>query len=414
MANILDTNPNDLMENFQSAYYDQIGRRMQIGSEEYTLSSIYTYVLSMYAGLINNSYKNQLIESANGVFLDNLAAKYNLKRTPDVYSNPWFEGYFYFNSACEFYNHGYQPGMLEIDVAGHKYINYNAITLATTQVMIRFIAIDAHNDHLNHAELIAELKKVKDSQNTTVFITSALENGYIKELESVPTALSDEDFRKYINESKYLYVPGVAGSFEALAKASSDNLSDVRCRVQNEAGFIPGNVDIFCKPKSYETSDLFRNMVEAIDIPKVADVIAGDDITVIGQTVNVYAASRIEDSRTYNFFIPEAYNMSEYIALYVYKFKAVCGYLNNHSLKINEPFLPSMVLNLMMKPLSEVSDNPDDYGYTASDGNVYTKFDQYKDLPIVGLSSISDYTKRDCNPAAYVYLKYNAVGFLAI
>ena len=113
-------------------------------------------------------------------------------------------------------------------------------------------------------------------------------------------------------------------------------------------------------------------------------------------------------------FIPEAYNMTEYIALYVYKFKAVCGYLNNHALKINEPFLPSMVLNLMMKPLSEVSNNPDDYGYTASDGDVYAKFDQYKDLPIVGLSSISDYTKRDCNPAAYVYLKYNTVGFLAI
>jgi len=65
---ILNTNPSTLLEQFQNAYFDQIGSRMTIGSEEYTLSSIFTYVLSMYAGLINNSYDNQNLDTASGIF----------------------------------------------------------------------------------------------------------------------------------------------------------------------------------------------------------------------------------------------------------------------------------------------------------------------------------------------------------
>ena len=99
MTNIMNTNPNQILEQFQNAYYNQIGRRMQIGSEEYTLSSIFTYVLSLYSGLINQSYKNQLIESASGEFLDNIAQRYGLSRTPEVYSKPFFEGKFIFKTG---------------------------------------------------------------------------------------------------------------------------------------------------------------------------------------------------------------------------------------------------------------------------------------------------------------------------
>ena len=78
MTDILNTNPNAILEDFQTAYYNQIGKRMTIGSEEYVLSSVFTYVLSLYAGLVNQSYKNQNVDTASGEFLDNLAARYNL------------------------------------------------------------------------------------------------------------------------------------------------------------------------------------------------------------------------------------------------------------------------------------------------------------------------------------------------
>ena len=414
MADIIDVNPNDLMEDFQSAYYNQIGKRMRIGSEEHTLSSIFTYVLSLYSGLINNSYKNQVIETANGVFLDNLAAKYNLNRTPEVYSNPWFEGIFTFDSDCEYYGRGYAKGTLEITVADHVYKNYNAITAATTQVTIRFVAADPHKDYLNQSELIEELKTVEDSNDNNVFVAAALATGYITDLQSVENELSDDDFREYIKSSKYLYVPGIAGSFEALAKNSSKNISDARVIVQGDVGFIPGHVDLICKPKSYIANDKFMNMVKAIDIPIVGEIIAEKNIAVVGQSVNVSAATRVNDTRTYNFFIPEKYNTSEYLSLYAEKFQAVCGYLNNYSLGVNEAFIPSMVLNLMMKPLSEISNDPNDYGITFSDGSLYDDFNKYKDLPIVGLQSVSNYSKRDCSPTSYVCLANNSVGFLAI
>ena len=130
---ILNTSPNAILEQFQNAYFDQIGSRMTIGSEEYTLSSIFTYVLSMYASLINNSYDNQNLDTASGIFLDNIAARYNLNRTPEVYSNPWFEGYFKFDSKSPYYNRPFDPKMVTIIVDGHKYYNDSVILQTTTE-----------------------------------------------------------------------------------------------------------------------------------------------------------------------------------------------------------------------------------------------------------------------------------------
>lgn len=414
MADIISTNPSTLLEDFQSAYYNQMGKRMTIGSEEYTLSSVFTYVLSLYAGLINNSYKNQMIDTANGVFLDNIAARYNLSRTPDVYSNPWFEGRFWFGISSEYRGRSYDKGGIEISIGGHTYANDDAIPVATNNIAIRFVCIEQHSDYLSKSELIEALKNVKDSNNNNVFITSQIKSYNVSEMQGISNALSDDEFRDYIKSSKQLYVPGVAGSFEALAKASSKDITDARVRVQGDAGFIAGHVDMYCKPYHYATNHSdYTAMIQVLDIPKVASIIADKNLAVIGQTVNVYTANAISDVRQYTFFVPAAYNTTEYNTLYQYKFQAVRGYLNNKVLKINMPYIPSMAVTLMTKNLSELSTDPHDFGFAPEDG-AYQNFDKYKDLPVIGLDSLSDYSKQDSNPSSCVYVNSSYVGFTFI
>lgn len=413
MADIINTNPNNLMEDFQSAYFNQIGKRMTIGSEEYALSSVFTYVLSLYAGLVNNSYKNQIIETANGTFLDNIAAKYNLSRTPEVYSNPWFEGLFYFSSSSEYRGRAYDKNTLEITVGGHVYRNDNDITSATNNVPIRFVCTESHKDYLSKSELIAALKEVKDSNNVKAFITSYVTNYRISELQGIANELSDDEFRSYIESTKQLYMPGIAGSFEALAKSSSKDIVDARVRVQGDAGFRPGYVDLYCKPYYYYSHADYAAMIRVLDIPKVESFIAEKNLAVIGQTVVVWGATALSDVRQYRFFVPKAYNASEYSNLYTYKFSAVRGYLNIHCLKINEPYIPSMAVNLMTKPLSELSNNPADFGFAPEDTG-YANFDKYKDLPVIGLESVSDYSKHDSDPTSFIFMNYNSLGFTYI
>ena len=303
MADILSTNPNAILEDFQTAYYNQIGKRMTIGSEEYVISSIFTYVLTLYAALINASYKNQVIETASGIFLDNLAARYNLSRTPEVYSNPWFEGVFWFFDDCEYYGRTYPKGKLKITVADHVYSNSMSFK-AEENTICRFVCEVAHTDTLSHSELISALEKVEDSQENSVFDLDGTSK-YITPLQSVQTPMDDDTFRSYIQNSKFLYTPGIAGSFEALAKASSSNIRDARVRVQGDSGFIRGNVDIFCKAGDLEGEDKMRTVMRLIDIHALETLINEKNLLVIGQRLNIQAAQEIPDMRMYRFFAPK-------------------------------------------------------------------------------------------------------------
>lgn len=410
MTNIINTNPNELLENFQNAYYNQMNRRMQIGSEEYILSSIFTYVLSHYSQLINNSYKNQLIDSASGEFLDNIAARYGLSRTPEVYSNPFFEGKFIFKTGSEYYGRDYPVNSFELTIGGHVYKNSTGFT-ARTNRLIRFTCTETHTDYMTSSEILDELKKYKDSDGNLVFMSNYMTNSDITDLLSASQPLNDDDFRKYINESKYLYIPGIAGSFEALAKnAFGKNINDARVRIQGDAGFVPGFVDIFCKPFSYFNNREFIDIVKELDIPELPNIIKQKGLAVIGQTVRVYPASEIVDSRSYSFYVPKLYNSNEYKLLYKMKFFACCGYLQN-KIKVNEAFSPMTLAMLMMRPLSEVFTSAEDTGFT-TDNEVYQSYEQFKDLPVIGLKSVDDSTIRPASPMSYIRLSpSNAVTF---
>ena len=400
MTNIINTNPSELLESFQTAYLNQIGRRMQIGSEEYTLSSIFTYVLSHYAQLINNSYKNQLVDSASGEFLDNIATRYGLSRTPEVYSNPFFEGKFIFKTGSEFYGRDYPPNAFELTIGNHIYANSNGFT-ARTNRLIRFTCIEKHTDYLTATEIIDELKKYKDSDGNLVFMAAYMTDSDVTDLLSVAQPLSDEDFREYINNSKYLYTPGIAGSFEALAKnAFGKNINSARVRIQGDAGFAPGFVDIFCKPFSYFNNMEFIEIVKELDIPELPNIIKQKGLAVVGQTVRVYSAAEIVDSRSYSFYVPKLYNSNEYKLLYRMKFLACCGYLQNH-IKVNEAFSPMTLAMLMMRSLSEVFTSAEDCGFT-SDNEVYKSYEKFKDLPVIGLKAIDDVTNRAASPSSYI------------
>ena len=405
MTNIINTNSNEILENFQNAYYNQIGRRMQIGSEEYTLSSIFTYVLSVYSGLINQSYKNQRIDTASGEFLDNIAQRYGLSRTPEVYSTPFFEGKFIFKTGSEFYGRDYPPNAFELTIGGHVYKNSTGFT-ARTNRLIRFTCTETHTDYMTSSEIIEELKKYKDSDGNLVFMSNNMTNSDITDLLSVAQPLNDDEFRKYVNESKYLYTPGIAGSFEALAKnAFGKNINHARVRVQGDSGFVAGNVDIFCKPFSYFNNREFVNIVKELDLPALPEIVKRKGLAVVGQTVRVYPASEIIDSRSYSFYIPRAYNTDEYKTLYREKFFACCGYLQNQ-IKVNESFSPMTLAMLMIRPLSGVFKSAEDTGFT-SDNEIYQNYDVYKDLPVVGLKSVDNATIRQSSPSSYIRLSPN-------
>ena len=140
-----------------------------------------------------------------------------------------------------------------------------------------------------------------------------------------------------------------------------------------------------------------------MELPYIERAIKEKNILVIGQNLSVKAANRLYDKRNYAFFVNKVYNTSVYQELYNLKFKAVCGYLNNKGLKVGEDYFPTRLIVMMTQPLSQFSNDPHDFGWNLSDIG-YKKFDEYKDLPVIGLASISSMNKQTCDPTSNVYI----------
>lgn len=406
MSDIITTDANGILENFQNAYYNQIGSRMQIGSEEYTLSSIFTYVLSIYSVLINQSYKNQNLDTASGEFLDNIAAKYNLSRTPDTYSNPWFEGYFAFNSNTEIFERTVLAGEFEVSIGGHTYKNRNQF-LARYNAMIRFDCTEKHSDYLTATEITNQLNALTDGNGSKIFQT--IEYFNVTPLVSVAAPLDDEAFREYIRNSKRLYIPGVAGSFEALAKICSPNILDAHVIRQSEDGFRTGAVQIKIKPWNKPptvVSTYINRLVEEIDIPALRDIIEQLNFTILGQQVTVGLAEAITDTRYYEFYVPKGAESD----LYNYKFKIVEAYLNKYKLKIAESYIPSDLVRLMMMDLTGTIKSPEDLGFGET-SNEYLNFDKCLSLTVLGVRNIPNQSTMTPSSHQYVQLRNNTAHF---
>ena len=472
MADIVNSDPNALLEQFQQAYYEQLGKRMQIGSEEYIISSIYTYALSHYLELINSSYRNQNVDTASGEFLDNIAKRYNLKRTPEAYSNPWFEGAFMFDPNAHmslvpprFYKDAsFEPGELKIEIAGHEYVNYNAITPPTTQVVqdgmtikaplrIRFVSTEPHQDNISWRELVNAVNDLKTRWDEKLFAnvltddygrsTELIQERNISPLNSIVVELTDDEFREYIEKNRQLYVSGIAGAFESVARVASSNLHNIydgRVRVQGDINgeghpvipdntqFRPGYVDLFLKytcliehPVATEPYGL-KHTARILDTPYIDDVIRHQtDLLVIGQTLEVRNAYAKTLHPIYTLYAPSAYKQmysytveeGDKVPLYTLKYRATIGYINNCVQQIGQSFIPSSVATYMMQPLSSLTNDPiHDCGLTEDDQE-YQKWDQIKDLPCLGMKSVefaatdnisNPYDKIDTDPEHFIQI----------
>ncbi len=413
MTDIMKTDPSDILENFQTAYAAKFGKRMQIGSEEYALSSAFAYTLSHYAALVNQSYQNQNIDTASGEFLDALGMRYGLTRKGETFSKPWFELGAWFNKQSEFYKKTVKAGQLTVTVQGHTFTNLEESTDGIS-INTRMQTKDDIDNAISWTEIHEALVDAKDNKGNPLFdfesswVTDLL--WHVSDLFSASYEMNDDEFRAYINSNKDRYNRGIAGAFESVARAAfKDIVLDARVRVQGDDGFIAGNVDLFVKGNELNWWNLFQPQY----LDEITKAIETANIAVVGQTVNVATAKKVWDTRSYNFYIPKAYDTDEYRDLYESKVKAARDYLNSRVLGIGDAYTPSMLVNIAMKDLSTLSTNLLDFGIMRRLQNV-EEFEKFASLPILGLAYVSNTGLKESAPDSYIEVSIAKMQFIAI
>ena len=78
--NLYDIDINEILSLFRTAYFNQYGETLRIGSVEFNAASVFTYALSVLINNLNTSAKQRWIDTATGEYLDAIAATYGLSR----------------------------------------------------------------------------------------------------------------------------------------------------------------------------------------------------------------------------------------------------------------------------------------------------------------------------------------------
>lgn len=374
---ILDITAKAILENFQAAYFNQINRRMIIGSEEFTLSSIFSYALESFTGLLNKSYKNAFTATAEGKYLDNLASRYDLTRQMNQWTNPFFD--VQFTCSQQSLVKDYEIGSVSMTIAGEVYINSTkVIKSGVDQMSGSMRAVNRHNSYLSADELRTIISYV-NLNGTIAAVTNINIAG--KGLQQCGRVLdNDGDFRDYIQASKHLYQSGVKSSFESVARAYADFIIDAKCATQDETEYFnKGIVDLYIKPDVIE-----YQILRAVGTNTLTDtlktIMSGNPLNalVIGQTLSVHVADRYQPPtrhisikasprlKGFTFSLSDGQTLSVE-QLCNTKIDALIYYYNQRKLGIGESLYWNEFQQDLVNPLSALSDRPSDFGTAISD-----------------------------------------------
>lgn len=366
---VLNKTVQDILGYFRDAYANQIGRQMNLASEEHVLSSIFAYVLSVFSGVLNKSYNDRFLSTATGEALDRIAEQYNLSRSGVREFKPCFD--VSMNTvlkASYAVSKDYAEGQFVFIMNGHTYSNALPMRTNSDGVMTtncRFVCNENHSDPMTESDIFDySSSHASDSSWPFSNIEEITSNGLL----NVSSPLEDEPFRQYIKDNMFLFKSGLAKSFESCARLiEPQNIPSVHCTRQSESAFVPGYIDLYCKINpdfDYDMSGMYFELIRRS--------IESMGILTVGQQLRVQKAEPIRTAvpaLSIELLTPST--ISQSVNDWRTKLLATFSYFGRHHFGVGESFNYTQFMEHFKNPFTEY-----DSGYNVS----LTVFNRIKDL----------------------------------
>lgn len=235
MFDLLNTDARTFLNAFKTAYYNDYGETLQIGSDEFAVASVYAYCMSIFFNQINENTKNRFLDTATGEFLNSIAAMYGIYERPSGY-----------HATC----------MMKLTVPttnitipaksivvssnnGAKFTNPYEIRPTTDPFYIPFQAVESGTKYNGiPAGQITMVEQgeiyIDNAENSTM--TSGGTDGF-----------SDDDvYREWLKTEIQSFAGcGTYRAYEAKAKNTDPRVLDVYVLRQDDTGYQKGSVKIF-------------------------------------------------------------------------------------------------------------------------------------------------------------------------
>lgn len=326
---LLNTDPKQFLDALKTAYYEQTGETLQIGSDYFAVSSVYAYCLAVFFNAVNSATQNRFIDYATGEYLDAIAANYGIESRPDGYHAT---AEFSISLIQGLTSATFPPGSIVIsDGSGNKFTNRYAVKITSpnsTTILYSQNPGTQYNGIPANSLTTVESGEYYISSATNTVITSGGTDGFPY------TTDGDNQYRTWLkNEIKSFSGAGTYAAYEARARNADPRVSDVYVLRQEDEGYQKGKVKIFIYCKEYMSYDIGQDQVVSI----VQNACSDESFRPIGDLVEV------EYSQLYTAYISGS---GAFVVTYPEKFRT---FANNRNARILNEY-KNEVKNYINKP----------------------------------------------------------------
>lgn len=320
---LIDTSAREILDLLKTTYYEQTGKTIQIGSDEFAQSAVQAYVWPILFNTINNATKNRFIEYARGEFLDALAANFGVDKRPDGYHATAT-----FHIVPRHTNTVIPAGGLVVDDGnGNKFTNRYQIAPRLQDAYWVLYALESGTEY--NGIPAGEIDNIIEGSQFALSATNTtMSDGGT---DGFPyTEDGDNAFRIWLqNYIKSLSGAGTASAFEGRAYNADSRVSDVYVITQDDEGYQKGKVQIYILANDAESLDEIVKIVqESCNDPSFRPI--GDLIEVMPAGVEDLDITQYIQTSYPARFVDLAYDRNDAI---VYKYKQML------SQKIGKPFV---------------------------------------------------------------------------
>lgn len=348
---LLNLSVEDIFNIFVNKYISDIGTSMKIGSEEFILSDIFSYSLGVLSGVFENAYKNTLLESAQGEYLDKIGNLYGLprisfgsKRYLDVCANADLGSTLTIKGIKWTRESKYDRAPLNIS----RY--YTSETLSTVPSKYEI------------TDLLYEENKDK-FVNLGVCCTT----GIYGDINFEYTDEGDNNYRKYIEDNKLINFAGLAGCIEQQVKSLHPCIDGCHVVRQSEPDFTPGVIKLYLDVNLnyYIRGSFYVGQFQEDMQRYILDLVLKNKTNIqekltLGQTLGTIEYTQVGYRRPFYEIIYSDNLTLESIKKFV---EAVIFYYNT-ILKSGTTFNNVELERLLITPIKSISENHFDFGIT--------------------------------------------------
>lgn len=235
---INDISTSSVLDDIRKKYREMTGKEIQIGSDEFAISSVVAYIFGVLVQKFNNQAKQRYLSTATGEYLDAIGETFDIPRPSPIHASTTIHVEISKEVTLT-------PGSFIVsDVNGVCFTPLEAAHLVDDGNIV-FVGFGNENVLNENNIEIGAIKQIKTPLDGVSAVSNQTVSGGAR--DAFPrTDEGDELYRQYIKAQRLAMAScGTATAYEQRAKQVDSRILDAYCPRYQDAEWVPGAADVY-------------------------------------------------------------------------------------------------------------------------------------------------------------------------